>query len=494
MCAHLRNFAIDRLRRRRSELRHKPIAIIETSANRQIVMAVSDDAPEGVRAGMTLAQTRAHCARIVVIDAEPEKDRRGLVALGYWMMRFSPNVAIDASSLYCSSIYLDVSGMELLFGDARKIATAVESALRRLNFCTSVAIAPTPAAAWGLAVFGGHYSQIVDQRNLISAISVFPPEALQLEPSVAATLNKLGICSIGHLLKIPREQLVARFGHEILYRIDEATGAAHQQMNWLPQRSKIGAEIEFDGVIESLETLHIAFQKALNRIVELLTIRGLGGKHLRMILRQPYAPTIEMDIRLMRASRDAHGLFILLRHTLEAVQTDSGFVGVGLVVVSAEKVGAEQAALVDDEGINHAVELDHLIDRLRAKFGDVAEWAETRQSYLPERAFVCRNEPTTVEMKLPSVARPLSLLPRPRGIRVIVLPSESRDGQPVAFTDQDLVHRLEQVRGPERIGGQWWNLSNKTRDYFDVLDSEGNRFWLFRVMETNQWYLHGIFE
>jgi protein ImuB len=50
------------------------------------------------------------------------------------------------------------------------------------------------------------------------------------------------------------------------------------------------------------------------------------------------------------------------------------------------------------------------------------------------------------------------------------------------------------VRGPERIAGQWWNGSGKTRDYFDVADTAGSRFWLFRVMETNQWYLHGIFE
>ena len=76
----------------------------------------------------------------------------------------------------------------------------------------------------------------------------------------------------------------------------------------------------------------------------------------------------------------------------------------------------------------------------------------------------------------------------------MVMPSESRDGQPVSFTHNGQVHRLVHVRGPERIAGQWWNGSGKTRDYFDVADTAGNRFWLFRVMETNRWYLHGIFE
>ena len=32
-----------------------------------------------------------------------------------------------------------------------------------------------------------------------------------------------------------------------------------------------------------------------------------------------------------------------------------------------------------------------------------------------------------------------------------------------------------------------------TRDYFDVEDAEGKRFWLFRVNETGKWYVHGMF-
>ena len=82
----------------------------------------------------------------------------------------------------------------------------------------------------------------------------------------------------------------------------------------------------------------------------------------------------------------------------------------------------------------------------------------------------------------------------PRAIPVIVMPSESSDGQPISFTYGGLVHRLVHVRGPERIAGQWWNGSGKTRDYFDVADTRGGRFWMFRVMETNLWYLHGVFE
>jgi len=48
---HLRNWPIDRLRPTQSELRHKRFVVIETTANRQIVTAVSPEVPARGEAG-----------------------------------------------------------------------------------------------------------------------------------------------------------------------------------------------------------------------------------------------------------------------------------------------------------------------------------------------------------------------------------------------------------------------------------------------------------
>ena len=511
MCVHLRHWPIDRLRRRALELRRKAFVLVETTAHRQVVTAVSPEVPPAVQPGMTLAQARAHCAELAIAPAEPEKDRRSLEALGYWLMRFSPNVAIWPPSSIC----LDATGLERLFGNLHALAGRVDAAMKRLRLNADVAIGPTPGAAWAMAVFGTESPRVVSGENLLAALSRLPPEALRLESATAQSLRALGIDAIGILLRIPRDQLVSRFGPAILQRIDQATGAIREPLNWLPHRTPIQAEMEFDGIVESLQTIHLALRQVLDRVVESLTGRGLGAKQLRMTLRRPYAPPIEKTIGLLRSSRNAGSLFVLLRHALESAETDDGFHAVGLSVVSAERLGNEQPALMGEDAERDAAEMDHLIERLRAKFGDVAEWAELAEAHVPEHAFSYRKEaaaveakPSTIGKKPPVASRPLCLLPLPRAIRVIVMPvegfastSESRDGQPVAFTHDDVegfastqVHRLVHVRGPERIAGQWWNGSGKTRDYFDVADTAGSRFWLFRVMETNQWYLHGIFE
>jgi protein ImuB len=74
---------------------------------------------------------------------------------------------------------------------------------------------------------------------------------------------------------------------------------------------------------------------------------------------------------------------------------------------------------------------------------------------------------------------------------VTVNPFNDRFGQPMQFVRNNRVHRLAHVVGPERIGGQWWDGHDKTRDYFDVEDDAGQRFWIFRVNETRRWFLHG---
>ena len=57
--------------------------------------------------------------------------------------------------------------------------------------------------------------------------------------------------------------------------------------------------------------------------------------------------------------------------------------------------------------------------------------------------------------------------------------------------------------GPERLFGEWWKSEAErpaVRDYFQVEDDAGERFWLFRAGDgedsktgSQAWFLHGIF-
>ena len=95
---------------------------------------------------------------------------------------------------------------------------------------------------------------------------------------------------------------------------------------------------------------------------------------------------------------------------------------------------------------------------------------------------------------------PARLLNPPRPIEALAaLP----DQPPVAFTWRRHRHRIRRADGPERIYGEWWRHDaerQSVRDYFQVEDESGQRFWLFRQgngldPDTGDlsWFLHGLF-
>ena len=69
------------------------------------------------------------------------------------------------------------------------------------------------------------------------------------------------------------------------------------------------------------------------------------------------------------------------------------------------------------------------------------------------------------------------------------------------------MHRVRAASGPERIAAEWWRRRPATgerpetdlvRDYYRVEDSDGARFWIFRIgldggAPTTRWFLHGLF-
>jgi len=167
-----------------------------------------------------------------------------------------------------------------------------------------------------------------------------------------------------------------------------------------------------------------------------------------------------------------------------------------------ERLSHEQVALLEHEEKAAEAEFDQLIERLCLRMGEeCVVRPHLVESHVPEKAFayVAATSETEKHGQVNTLAhatrsRPIRLHETPIEIRAMVSPSHDRDGRPISFTVGRDVHRLVYAIGPERIGGQWWEGHDKTRDYFVVEDEEGRRFWIFRVMQSSRWYLHGEFE
>jgi protein ImuB len=91
-------------------------------------------------------------------------------------------------------------------------------------------------------------------------------------------------------------------------------------------------------------------------------------------------------------------------------------------------------------------------------------------------------------------------LPTPEPIEAIAL---LPDHPPVSFTWRGIRRRVKRADGPERVFGEWWKRDAEliaVRDYFQVEDESGERFWIYRAGDgedaatgSHRWFLHGIF-
>ena len=97
--------------------------------------------------------------------------------------------------------------------------------------------------------------------------------------------------------------------------------------------------------------------------------------------------------------------------------------------------------------------------------------------------------------------RPSRLLPIPEPIETVAL---LPDHPPVSFTWRGVRRRVKRADGPERVFGEWWKRDAEliaVRDYFQVEDEAGERFWIYprrrrrgcRDTGSHRWFLHGIF-
>jgi protein ImuB len=337
--------------------------LVKAIGSRQMVVHVSPETPAGIDPGMALAEARARHSGLMDFPATPEADLRSLEALGYGLMRFSPNVCVCPPS----SLFLDATGLERLFGGFANYRRQVAEALASLHITAAVTVAPTAGAAWALAAFGGDKPHVItNQEQFFSSLTPLPPEALRLDSRTASVLSTLGVQTIHSLLQLSRNDLAVRFGPAILKQIDQATGAISEPLTYLTHRSPIRATLEFEGAVESLDAIHFALQELIRQVAGQLAVRGQGARELRLTFRQPYASPVEKVIRLMRPCRNESALMKLICCALENLEAEEGFTAATLAVVTAERLGDEQPALIGGDEERDAANLDHLIERLRA--------------------------------------------------------------------------------------------------------------------------------
>jgi protein ImuB len=438
---------------------------------------------------MPLAEATATVAAHFEVH-DPQADHSALLQLAAWCEQFSPIVGVEPPEDIC----MDVTGVASLFGGDDALAQQVVRAFKRRGYVVRVAIADTIGAAWALAHFGKESPTVVPPGQTVSALAELPVAALRVNES-ADVLAEVGINRIGELVMVPRDALADRFGPELLQRLDQATGAAREVISSYRPLPDIVAEICLESPAEDCQTVQMILADLIERATRSLSERQLGAIRLECKLSCDGEEPIIFVVGLFQATANAKHLLELARMQLERLSLTAPILAIRVSVLTTARLQTRQQDLFEPTQCDHRRQISQLVERLSSRLGrESVVHAIPQSEAQPELAFwyeplTGARQPKT-KPRWKALPRPLRLEREPIALEVLsVVPN----GPPIQFQFGSS-HRTARAWGPERIQIGWWRGRYVQRDYYRVETEAGKRFWLFRRLGDNKWFLHGVFD
>ena len=474
-----------------------PLVTAERIGSRRLVAAACPRAQSlGIGAGMAVAHAQAMVPGLHLAEAEPASDAAALSRLAAWCLRFSPLAAPAAPD----GVWIEATGTAHLFGGERGLLGEVTGRLAIAGFACRAAIAGTPGAAHAMARHGPDPIAIVPDDGIEAALERLGIAALRLPEDRVAALRLLGFERIGQLMRTPRAPLARRFGNTPFTRLDQALGALPEPIEPIQPPGLPRARLGFPEPIATADDLHRALALLVHSLCEKLERGGQGASRLDLLCQRIDGTMQAIRIGTSAATRDQAHLLRLLSPQVEAIDPGFGIEHMTLTASLADTLGARQLG----SGLAEAAapDLTALVDTLMNRLGDGQVFrAEPVESDIPERSQT-RIAPLArpTGRTWPDLPRPARLFDPPRPVQATAL---LPDHAPARFTWRGRPHAVRRADGPERVFGEWWKEAGETwsvRDYFQVEDEAGQRFWLFREGDgldpdtgNLQWFLHGIF-
>lgn len=487
LCIWFPNWPLQRLCVAQPKLKHRPVALYEQRRGRKIVACSQVALERGIVPGMPVAEAPG----IHLEEYQPAADRAALELLAQWCEEFSPIVGLEDAE-QPESLLLDITGTSSLFGDEQSLAEQVAKGFWQRKYAVRLAIADTLGAAWATARQANPL-WIVPAGETVAALSELPVALLRISDTTVEVLAALGIWTIGQLLELPRSALAGRFEPLLIQRLHQALGLAPEQIVTCRAMPEIVVERRLEYPVDRRETIAFLLSQLIEQVTAVLAERQQGAIRLECQLDCEASEAARFEVGLFRASAQARHLQELVQTRLERLEFPGPVVAVRLAVTLAARLQSRQRQLFNDDNDTRR-ELALLVDRLSCRLG---REAVVRAALVPDAQpeFAYRYEPLAgssqrSRKELPGAPhRPLLVEPRPVPLEVVsVVP----DGPPIQVRLQGRDHRVAESWGPERIQTGWWRGGYIRRDYYRVVTTEGNRFWIFR--RRGEWFLHGVFD
>ncbi|WP_114240691.1 DNA polymerase Y family protein [Dyella sp. C9] len=464
-CVLLPRLALDGVLRRRPPS-DEPLVLVSGPAQARVVHAANAPArAAGLYRGQRLVAAQALLSQFVMVEHDPGDEAGWHRLLAAWAYRYSAEVG-----LFAHAVVLEVSRSLNLFGPWPRFESLLRDDLQGLGFRHRIALAPTPHAAYVLAGVRDGMA-VMTPDALRRALSPVPLAQARLPPEATQALSSMGVRTLGQLLALPRAGLQRRFDGELVAWLGRLVGDEPTPMESYRPPDSFEQRMEWTHEIEHVEALVFPLRRLTGDLAAYLAGRDGGVQRFELELEHRSGAPTRVAVGMLTAGRDATLLFDCARGRLERLALGQPVVAMRLVARELPPFVPAGRDLFDTRP-THAVPLEQLRERLRARLGE-ASIQHLRRTVDP------RPERSQTSAPGASPAR-TALLPRPTWL--LDVPRPWRGPSP------------DILAGPERIESGWWDGGDLRRDYYVVRTAQGQRAWMYCAPgEQGNWMLHGWF-
>jgi DNA polymerase-4 len=356
--------------RDRPELQGRPVIVGADPKGRGVVSAASYEArPFGVHSAMPIGRAARLCPHAAFLPVDMDKyaavSREVMAILADFTPRLEP-LSIDEA-------FLDVTGTEGLHGDGAAVARAVKSRIATtLRLTASVGVAANKFVAKvasdlrkpdGLVVVAAG-----EEADFLAPLPV--SRLWGVGKVTAASLEAMGISTIGQLAAIPATYLETRFGDGGRGLRDLALGRDDREVEPFAPPKSMGAEETFGRDHRDLERLTATLRAQAERVARELRGGGYAGRCVTLKLRFADFSTLT---RRHSGDPTQDGLLIYrrARALLERIPLSQPVRLIGLSVSHLGPASEGQLSLLEPDA-QRRERLARAMDRVNERFGEAS--------------------------------------------------------------------------------------------------------------------------
>ncbi|MBX3156370.1 MAG: DNA polymerase Y family protein [Deltaproteobacteria bacterium] len=497
-CLDLPAFPLQIVWRTEPSWRAHPVVVIDDDRPQgKVLWACERARAVGVLAGQRYAHALSLCGSLRARVVPPEQIAAAIAELRTALHALSPRVEPGEPGTF----WLDGDGLDRLYADDAGVAwgKSIARAIAQAGFAGAVVVGFSRFATCAIARATRHGVTVLradaDERRAASAV---PLARLDLDPKLRDALARLGVTTVGELVRLPAGGVLERFGSDAHRLYQLAAGERWDPLVPLAPPEAPDERVLLDDEDDNVERLVFAVAAPIDRLMSRLAAkaRACTALHLELALKHAVGK-IEVRAECIvpaAATLDARQLTRLVHLRLSGAPPSAP---VNALRVWADDAPAsrEQLALFASRPRRDLRAADEALARVRAELGDdTVVRAVIRDGHLPEASFgwerlvhVTAANPTPVTVR--RLVRRLQLRPQP-------LPPQARQVRDDGWLLSGLEHgAVVRIVGPYIVSGGWWAHPEALhREYHFAELRRGDCLWVYYDRARRRWFWQGAVE